>query len=84
MLLTVGGSTNSNISDPDPTTSIQLYNPTNNEWTNIGDLPQAIYDCYCTVLSGELLILGGLQDVSHILISYQDIEDISQLTPLVV
>ena len=67
MLLTVGGSTNSDCSDPDPTTIVQLYNPTSNEWTNIGDLPQAVYNCYCTVLSGELLVLGGL-DMSHILI----------------
>ena len=64
MLLTIGGSTNSNFSNPDPTTSIQLYNPTSNEWTRVGDLPEAVYGCYCTVLSGELLILGGL-DRSH-------------------
>ena len=59
MLLTVGGSTNSNYSNPDPTTSIQLYNPTSNKWTKVSDLPQAIYGCHCTVLSGELLVLGG-------------------------
>ena len=61
MLLTVGGSTNNNYSNPDPTTSIQLYNPTNNEWTKVGDLPESVLSCYCTVLvlSGELLILGG-------------------------
>ena len=59
MLLTVGGSTNSDYLNPDPTTSIQLYNPTNNEWTRVGDLPEALINCNCTVLSGELLILGG-------------------------
>ena len=77
MLLTVGGSTRCNYSNPDPTTSIQLYNPTSNKWTNVGDLPQAIYDCYCTVLSGELLILGGL-DVSHILIHSFYVAKVSQ------
>ena len=59
MLLTVGGSTRCNYSNPDPTTSIQLYNPTNNEWTKVGDLPEAVLSCHCTVLSGELLVLGG-------------------------
>ena len=59
MLLTVGGGTNNNYSNPDPTTSIQLYNPTKNEWTKVGNLPQAVLSCHCTVLSGELLILGG-------------------------
>ena len=70
MLQTVGGSTNSDIYNPDPTTSIQLldYNPTSNKWTKVGDLPQALYNCYCTALSGELLILGGL-DRSHNIIS---------------
>ena len=59
MLLTVGGSTNSNYSNPDPLTSIQLYNLTKNKWTKVGDLPEAVFSCHCTVLSGELLVLGG-------------------------
>ena len=59
MLLTFGGSTNNNYANPDPTTSIQLCNPTSNKWTKVEDLPQAVLSCYCTVLSGELLVLGG-------------------------
>ena len=59
VLMTVGGGTSDNISDPNLTTSIQLYNPTNNIWTKVGDLPEAVFNCPCTVISGQLLVLGG-------------------------
>ena len=59
VLMTVGGETSDNIFDPNPTSSIQLYNPTNNIWTKVGNLPEAVCDCPCTVISGELLVLGG-------------------------
>ena len=62
VLITVGGM----LSDPNPTTSIQLYNTTNKKWTRVGDLPEGLRDCYCTVLSGELLILGGWRRSSFI------------------
>ena len=59
VLITVGGNTSGNIFDHNPTSSIQLYNPTNNIWTKVGDLPEAVFNCYCTLISGELLVLGG-------------------------
>ena len=61
VLITVGGNTSDNLFDLNPTTSIQLYNTTNKKWTRVGDLPEAYHTCYCTVLSGELLVLGGLK-----------------------
>ena len=66
VLVTVGGSTSDDLSDLNPTTSIQLYNTTNKKWTRVGDLPEGIYNCYCTVLSGELLVLGGRKGLSLI------------------
>ena len=56
-LLTVGGS-----DEPrggKPTTSLQMYNHTTNLWTRVGDLPEPMKDCHCTVMSGKLIILGG-------------------------
>ena len=59
VLVTVGGNTSGSPFDPNHTTSIQLYNTTNKKWTRVGDLPEALDNCACTVLSGELLVLGG-------------------------
>ena len=59
VLITVGGNTSGKVFDSNLTTSIQLYNTTNKKWTRVGDLPEGINDCCCTVLSGELLVLGG-------------------------
>ena len=59
ILVTVGGNSSGKVFDSNPTTSIQLYNTTNMKWTRVGDLPEGINDCCCTVLSGELLVLGG-------------------------
>ena len=65
ILVTVGGNTDE-LFDPNPTTSIQLYNTTNKKWTSVGDLPKALQDCACTVLSGELLVLGGMKGLNSI------------------
>ena len=39
-LLTVGGS--DRVQGGNPTTSIQMYNPTINQWTRVGDLPNRV------------------------------------------
>ena len=53
-LLAVGGSHDSTRTD------IHLYQPESEQWTKIGDLPNARYYCSCVVLpSGELLVAGG-------------------------
>ena len=55
--LTVGGrdkpSRNGN-----PTTSIQMYDPTTNQWTRVGDLPEPIREPYCVIMNSELFVLG--------------------------
>ena len=56
-LLTVGGK-----DKPwggNPTTSIQMYNPTTNQWTRVGDLPQPMSDHYCVIMSSELFVFHG-------------------------
>ena len=59
-LLTVGGSQ----SGGESTTSIQMYNPISGQWTRVGDLPEPMKDCHCTVLSGKLFVLGGFNNTS--------------------
>ena len=56
-LLTVGGRDKSQ--GGNSTTSIQMYDPTTNQWTRVGDLPEAMEDSHCTILSGKLFVLGG-------------------------
>ena len=54
-LLAVGGS-----HDNHTRTDIHLYQPESEQWTKVGDLPNARYYCSCVVLpSGELLVAGG-------------------------
>ena len=54
-LLAVGGS-----HDNYTRTDIHLYQPESEQWTKVGDLPNARYYCSCVVLpSGELLVAGG-------------------------
>ena len=54
-LLAVGGS-----HDNLTRTDIHLYQPESEQWTKVGDLPNARYYCSCVVLpSGELLVAGG-------------------------
>ena len=55
-LLTVGGS-----DKPwggNPTTSIQMYNPTTNQWTRVGNLPQPVEYPKCIVMNSELFELS--------------------------
>ena len=55
-LLVVGGS-HDNLT---PRTDIHLYQPESEQWTKVGDLPNAREYCSCVVLpSGELLVAGG-------------------------
>ena len=60
-LLTVGGS---EVLGVNTTSSIHLYDPIKNQWTQCGDLPKEMYDCYCIELSGKLCVLGGYRDIS--------------------
>ena len=54
-LLAVGGS-----HDNHTRTDIYLYQPESEQWTKVGDLPNAREYCSCVVLpSGELLVAGG-------------------------
>ena len=71
VLLAVGGFyTSADVFDCNPTTSIQLYNPTNKKWTSVGDLPEAVFDCKCAVLSGELFVLGGWDEYNFVHSAY--------------
>ena len=54
-LLTVGG----NDKGGNPTASIQVYNPTTNQWTRVGDLPVTMDDCFCAVLLGKLFVFNN-------------------------
>ena len=39
---------------------IHVYNPHTNQWVKVGELPELVYDCSCTMLpSGKLLVAGG-------------------------
>ena len=56
-LLTVGG-----MDKPwggTPTTSIQMYNPTTNQWTRVGDLPEPVRYPSCIVMNSELFELDS-------------------------
>ncbi len=55
-LLAVGGK-----DDRDRRSSaVRLYNPQTKRWTKVGDVPAALSQCSCAVLSsGELVVLGG-------------------------
>ena len=55
-LLTVGGR-----DKPwgNPTTSIQMYNPTTNQWTRIGDLPEPMNSDHCVIMNSELFVFHG-------------------------
>ncbi len=71
-LLTVGGS------DQDiATSSIYLYDPTKNQWTQCGDLPEEMNSCQCIELSGKLCVLGGKRGTSTIRSVYTSIPSIT-------
>ncbi|XP_064398987.1 kelch-like protein 28 [Halichondria panicea] len=57
-LLAVGGSV-SGEHGSNAISSIHLYDPTKNQWTQCGDLPEKMCTCYCIELSGKLYVLGG-------------------------
>ena len=40
-----------------PTTSIPMYNPTTNQWTKVGDLPEPVHYPKCIVMNSELFEL---------------------------
>ena len=42
-----------------PTTSIQMYNPTTNQWTRVGDLPEPMSIPYCVIMNSELFVFHG-------------------------
>ena len=57
-------------------TDIHLYQPESEQWTKVGDLPNARQFCSCIVLpSGELLVAGG-QDKSYVLTSRVDVASV--------
>ncbi len=67
-LLTVGGN---------DTSSIHLYDPTKDQWTQCGDLPEEMYFCHCIELSGKLYVLGGVRGNSIISSVYTSIPSIT-------
>ena len=54
-LLTVGGSDKPR--GGKPTTIIQMYNPTTNQWTRVGDLPEPVHFPSCIIMNSELFEL---------------------------
>ena len=57
-LLTVGGRDNLAFFG-DPTTSIQMYSPTTNQWMSVGDLPEPTFYPYCVIMNSELFVFHG-------------------------
>ena len=53
-LLTVGGTDKPSQDGGKPTTSIQMYNPTTNQWTRVGDLPEPVEYPRCIIMNSEL------------------------------
>ena len=39
-----------------PTISIQMYNPTTNQWTRVGDLPKPMSSPHCVIMNSELFV----------------------------
>ncbi len=74
LLTVVGG--NEELGGND-TSSIHLYDPTKDQWTQCGDLPGEMYDCYCIELSGKLYVLGGRRGMSTIRSVYTSITTVT-------
>ena len=53
-LLTVGGG--DKLWGGNPTTCIQMYSPTTNQWTRVGDLPRLMSNPYCVIMNSELFV----------------------------
>ena len=58
-VLTMGGSSSSYTSAVDSTAKIELYDPKEKKWKQIGTLPKPIFDCCCTIFSNKLFVFGG-------------------------
>ena len=57
--------------------SIHLYDPTKDQWTQCGDLPEEMNSCNCLELSGKLYVLGGRRGYSFITSVYTSIPSIT-------
>ena len=68
LLLTVGGSQPSKKGSYDTScTEIYLYQPESQQWTKVGDLPNARHCCSCVVLpDSKLLVAGGKRSESFL------------------
>ncbi|XP_064389135.1 uncharacterized protein LOC135337165 [Halichondria panicea] len=50
-----------------PSSSIHLYHPDTRRWVKVGDLPTARYNCTCSVLpSEEVIVAGGHANTDYI------------------
>ena len=56
-LVTVGSGTYKDSLDGSPTSSIQMYDPTTNQWTRVGALPEPVDYPKCIVMNSELFEL---------------------------
>ncbi len=74
-LVTVGGSDEA--LGGNTISSIQLYDPTKDQWTQCGDLPEKMDGCHCIELSGKLYVLGGMRGSSIIRSVYTSIPSIT-------
>ncbi len=57
--------------------SVHLYDPTKDQWTQCGDLPEKMDGCHCIELSGKLYVLGGMRGSSIIRSVYTSIPSIT-------
>ena len=57
-LLTVGGRDKPSWHG-NPTTSVHIYNPTTDQWTRFGDLPEPMHYPSCIIMNSELFSLGN-------------------------
>ena len=57
-ILSVGGNDKPSLSG-NPTTSIHMYNPTTNQWTRVGDLPEPMEYPNCINMNSELFSCGN-------------------------
>ncbi len=73
-LLTVGGRDENGLGG-NSISSIHLYDPTKDQWTQCGDLPEKMDSCHCIELhvSGKLYVLGGYRGISDISSVYTSI-----------
>ena len=65
-LLTVGGT---DLPGDNPSTNIQMYSPTTNKWTKVGDLPKPVH-YYCVIMNTELFVVRQSVHVSTLTLVY--------------